>query len=340
MIGNSGLESVIRKDRYAEEGVAVIATLSPFEVTFQGEQTPAINAMPRHCHIVGDAVRVLRYANSVIVYATLETLPILGVVGAYLAGTADVTIIAGDDTFDARIKGTGWTPAVGDRVVIDWTNLGPFAMRQGGPVTTPGSVPLPPDNMNSITGPSLPVPPPSPSILTATMYAQQTGCYYLETAAQFTGDQARYWLYSGYRGGEATGDPIDAYWFYGDQVSKIRGATVSKIEMWVQRMAGVGPSSSSPFHLILHDSATKPSTDNTDWIDTREEYFSLSPGQAKWITLPLAWGTQIAAGTAKGVGIVTIYGSDVYKALIGIDHTDPTKRNVQSGALRATYKRS
>ena len=80
-----------------------------------------------------------------------------------------------------------------------------------------------------------PLPPPT-GPQTTLLLAQQTACYYYDGGRIYTGDQGRYWLYSGYRGVEA----IDSYWFYGDQITKVAGTTVSKIEMWVQRATGVG----------------------------------------------------------------------------------------------------
>lgn len=329
----------------AQDFAAVVTSISPLEVQFQGQTVGAVLANGNMPLTIGDPVRVTQFANQVSINANMAVYPEMAVVSAYAAGTANCTVVVGDDTFDAQTVGT-YTPAVGDRVVLWWKanpagNARCFCARRGAAVSSPPDPPAAPDLMNVTSGPDLPTPPPpvsGPQVVS--VLAQQTGCYYLSTTQPFTGDQARYWLYSGYRGGEATGDPINSYWFYGDQPAKVRGATVSKIELWVQRMTGVGPSGTSPFHLVLHESSTKPATDNTTWIDTREDYFSLSPGQAAWVTLPLAWGTQIAAGTAAGVGIVTIYGSDIYKALIGIDHPDSTKRNAQSGALRVTYTRS
>lgn len=329
----------------ASERVAVVTSTSPLEVQFQGQTVAAVNGIPNLPLTVGDAVRVVRSGQQLVILGNASAYPTMGVVSAYAAGTANCSVVAGDDTFDAQTVGT-WTPVVGDRVVLWWMgnpagNAYCFAAKRGAAVASPGNPPTAPDLMNATSGADLPTPPPPVTgPQTVTLLAQQTGCYYLETAQSFIGDQGRYWLYSGYRGGEASGDPINAYWFYGDQTSKIRGATVTKIEMWVQRMTGVGPSGTSPFHLVLHQSKTKPATDNTFWDETREDYFTLKPGQSAWVTLPLGWGTKIAAGTALGVGIVTIYGTDVYKALIGIDHPDSAKRNAQSGALRVTYTRS
>ena len=334
----------------AQDRVASVASMDPLEVIFQGQQVAAVNNIPNLPLTVGDPVRVMRSAQQLVITGNMARYPVTGVVSAYAAGTANCTVVAGDDSFDAQTVGN-YTPAVGDRVVLWWManptgNAYCFAARRGAALSSPPDPPTAPDNMNITTGPDLPTPPPPVTgPQTVTLLAQQTGCYYQETAQPFTGDQARYWLYAGWRGGEATGDPIHAYWFYGDQTSKVRGVTVSKIEVWVQRMAGVGPSGTSPFHLVLHQSATKPATDNTFWDETRESYFSLKPGQAAWVTLPLGWGNKIAAGTALGIGIITIYGdsvsdADKYKALIGIDHPDSAKRNAQSGALRVTYTRS
>lgn len=330
----------------SEDLVAVITSVSPLEVMFRGTTVGAVNGNANQPLTVGDPVRVTRFSQQLVVASNMAAYPVIGVVSAYAAAGANCTVIAGDDTFDAQTVGT-YTPVVGDRVVLFWManpagNAYCLCAKRGAAVSSPANPPAAPDLMNATSGPDLPTPPPPPvGPQVATLLAQQTGCFYLETARPFVGDQARYWLYSGYRGGEATGDPINAYWFYGDQPSKVSGATVSKAEVWVQRATGVGPSSSSSYHLILHQSRTKPSTDNTFWVDTRQDYFTLSPGQAKWVTLPLTWGQQIAAGTALGVGIVTVFGTDVYKALIGIDYpNDATRRNAQSGALRITYKRS
>lgn len=327
----------------AQDYVAVVDSVSPLEVLFQGQAVSAVNGgnIPL---TVGDSVRVTRFSQQLVIAGNMSAYPTLGVVSAYTTGAANCTVVAGDDTFDAQTEGA-YTPAVGDRVVLNWKpnpagNAYCFCARRGAAVASPPSPPTAPDYMNSVTGPDLPTPPPSPAgPQTALLLAQQTACYYYDGGRVYTGDQGHYWLYSGYKGVEA----IDSYWFYGDQVTKVKGATVTKIEMWVQRATGVGPSGAAAFNLNLHNSRMKVA--NYDQLlpggDSRAAYMSLKPGQAAWVLLPVGWGQRIADGTAAGVGIFTVYGTDPYMALYGIDYpNDPTKRNSQSGALRITYKRS
>jgi hypothetical protein len=340
---NDDLASMIRIGEYATEYVATVASLSPFEVTFRGERMSAVNGMPNHCHVIGDPVRVIRSDQQLVVTSTAAKLPVLAVVSAYAGGTANCAVVAGDDTFDAQILGSGWTPAVGDRVAILWTSAGPFALKRGGPVASPADPPTPPDNMNVTTGSDVPAPPPPPSgSITVTVLAKQTAVYNWSTGAIYTGDQARYWLYSGYRT-PTTGPIYDSYWFYGDGLNLVAGATVTKVELYVVRASGVGPSTATTFYFRPHANKTKPSTEPAHVFPSPDvTSTSLAPGQGKWITLPLVWGQDMAstaAFTAKGVGLITEV-EEPYKALLGIDHPDPAKRNPQSGALRITYKRS
>lgn len=322
----------------ARDLVASVASVDPLEVLFQGQQVSAVNGVPNHPLTVGDPVRVTRFAQQLVITGVTATYPVLAVVSAYAAGGANCTVVAGDDTFDAQIAGPD-AVTVGDRVLLIWTRLGPFAIKRGGTNTNPGDPPLPPDNMNATTGPDLPTPPPpATGPGQAVLYAQQTACY-INSGGIFTGDQARYWLYSGYRGG-VSGDVINGFWFYGDQVSKVKGVTVTKLEVWMQRMSGTGPSGATDCGIGLHNTKTKTTTEPATLFPTPEFVtVSLSPGQAKWVNLPLSWGTLLAASSAAGVALLTLY-EEPYKALIGIDHPDPAKRNINSGALRVTYKRS
>ena len=344
----AGLEFQIDISRFAEDGSATIASLDPFEVIFQGQQVGAINATPNHAHIVGDPVRVLRYGQQLMVYATRVALPRLGVVTAYTTGTENCVVASGSKVFPAQIIGPNELP-VGTRVMLIWaqTDFGPaaFAIKRGATVADPSNPLQPPDGMNVTDGPDLPTPPPpATGPESVTVLAQQTATFDTWTGKLYTADQGRYWLYAGYTKGSDP-DPLAGAWFYGDQVSSVSGATVSKVELWVKRASGVGSTSAKTFHLWLHNNKTRPANYGgmaSGGASPLVDYFALSSNQSAWVTLPKPWGQKIADGTAAGVGIDTVYGEefDPYRALIGIDHPDATKRSTQSGALRFTLTRS
>lgn len=337
----------------AKDYVAVVASVSPLEVLFQGQAVSAINGgnIPL---TVGDSVRVTRFSQQLVIAGNMSNYPTLGVVSAYTTGAADCTVVAGDDTFDAQTMGA-YTPTVGDRVALFWQpnptgNARCLCTRRGAANASPGDPPTAPDFMNSVSGPDIPTPPPPPTgPQTTLLLAQQIGNYLSSDGRLFTGDQAKYLVYNGMR--VAGSYSVDGIWFLGDQVTKVSGATVTKTEIYLQRATGVGPNTGLDFSIMLHKMRTRPNTLTTyGAAETPENgrmiinFANLKPGQSGWFTIPntpVNWGQLIANGTYAGVGLTTYYGSEPYRALVGIDYpNDATKRNPQSGALRLTYKRS
>lgn len=337
----------------AKDYVAVVSSISPLEVLFQGSTQPAINGnnIPL---TIGDAVRVTRFANLLVIAGNMSAYPSIAVVSAYAAGTANCTVVAGDDEFDAQTLGA-YTPTVGDRVALFWQpnstgNARCLCTKRGAAVGSPADPPSAPDYMNSVSGPDIPTPPPPPNgPQTALLLAQQIGNYTSNDGKLFTGDQAKYYLYNGMR---VSGSySVDGLWFFGDQVTKVAGATVTKTEIFLHRAVGVGPTTGLDFSIMLHKMKVRPNTLTTYGAAEDEtngklivNFANLKPGQSGWFTIPNSpanWGQLIASGTYAGYGMVTYYSTEPYRALLGIDYpNDATKRDPQSGALRLTYKRS
>lgn len=337
----------------AQDYVAVVSSIVPLEVMFQGQAVSAVNGgnLPL---TIGDAVRVTRFSQQLVIAGNMSTYPTLGAVTAYTAGAANCTVVAGDDTFDAQTMGA-YTPTVGDRVALFWQanptgNARCLCIRRGAAMSSPPDPPSAPDSMNAVTGPDLPTPPPSPAgPQTTLLLAQQIGNYTSSDGRLFTGDQAKYYLYNGMR--VALSYSVDGLWFFGDQVTKVAGATVTKTEIFLQRAVGVGPNTGLDFSIMLHKMRVRPNTLTTYGADETEangrmivNFANLKPGQSGWFTIPNTpanWGQLIANGTYAGFGLFTYYGTEPYRALVGIDYpNDASKRNPQSGALRLTYKRS
>lgn len=92
-------------------------------------------------------------------------------------------------------------------------------------------------------------------------------------------------------------------WFYGSAIQNAcTGKTVSKMTVKFSRKKGAGVSAKRPMHLYLHDHSSAPSG-QLDLDDGPEELLSLSVGATGTATLPAAWQSQLASGSAKGLAI-------------------------------------
>ena len=105
-------------------------------------------------------------------------------------------------------------------------------------------------------------------------------------------------------------------WFYGSAIQNAcTGKTVSKMTVKFSRKQGAGVNAKRPMHLYLHDHSSAPSG-QLDLDAGPEELLSLSVGATGTATLPTAWQSQLASGTAKGLAIYSS-GSRDYMAVTG-----------------------
>lgn len=105
-------------------------------------------------------------------------------------------------------------------------------------------------------------------------------------------------------------------WFYGSAIQNAcAGKTVSKMTVAFARKTGSGVNAKRPMHLYLHAHSSPPSG-QLNLGDGPEELLSLSVGAKGTATLPKAWATALASGSAKGLAIYAS-GSTDYMAVTG-----------------------
>ncbi|MFC9429244.1 hypothetical protein [Streptomyces sp. NPDC056987] len=92
-------------------------------------------------------------------------------------------------------------------------------------------------------------------------------------------------------------------WFYGSAIAAAcSGKTVASMRVQFTRRRGSGANASRPMHLYLHGYTSAPSG-QLNLGDGPEELLSLSVGATGTATLPAAWRTALASGTARGLAI-------------------------------------
>jgi hypothetical protein len=105
-------------------------------------------------------------------------------------------------------------------------------------------------------------------------------------------------------------------WFYGSKISDAcAGKTVTGMKVAFTRKTGSGVNAKRPLHLYLHAHASPPSG-QLNLGDGPEEVLSLSVGAKGTATLPRAWVTALASGSAKGLAIYAS-GSTDYMSVTG-----------------------
>lgn len=105
-------------------------------------------------------------------------------------------------------------------------------------------------------------------------------------------------------------------WFYGTAIADAcAGKTVSAMTVSFTRRRGSGYNSKRPLHLYLH-SYTSPPSGQLSLGEGPEDLLRLSVGGTGTATLPAAWRTALAAGTARGLAIYA-RGSADYMAVSG-----------------------
>ncbi|WP_326593805.1 hypothetical protein [Streptomyces brevispora] len=105
-------------------------------------------------------------------------------------------------------------------------------------------------------------------------------------------------------------------WFYGMKIqTACTGKTVSSMTVAFTRKAGSGVNGKRPLHLYLHG-YTSPPTGQLSLGTGPEELLRLSVGAKGTATLPAAWRTALASGTARGLAIYTT-GRDDYMGVTG-----------------------
>jgi hypothetical protein len=105
-------------------------------------------------------------------------------------------------------------------------------------------------------------------------------------------------------------------WFYGTQIAAAcSGKTVTRMEVTLTRRRGSGVNASRPVHMYLHSYTSAPSG-QLSLGDGPQELMSLSVGATRTVTLPAAWRTALASGSARGLAVYAA-GSRDYMSLTG-----------------------
>lgn len=105
-------------------------------------------------------------------------------------------------------------------------------------------------------------------------------------------------------------------WFYGTAIaSACSGKTVASMKVAFTRKSGAGANSRRSLHLYLHGYTSAPGGD-LNLGDGPEELLSLSIGAKGTATLPAAWRSQLASGSARGLAIYS-RGSRDYMSVTG-----------------------
>jgi hypothetical protein len=105
-------------------------------------------------------------------------------------------------------------------------------------------------------------------------------------------------------------------WFYGTKIAEAcAGKSVAKMTVSFTRRRGSGANSQRPLHLYLHG-YTSPPSGQLNLGDGPEDLLRLSVGAKGTATLPSAWRTALASGSARGLAIYAS-GSADYMAVSG-----------------------
>lgn len=105
-------------------------------------------------------------------------------------------------------------------------------------------------------------------------------------------------------------------WFYGTKISAAcSGKTVASMKVAFTRKRGTGRNAKVPMHLYLHSYTSAPSG-QLSLGDGPEELLRLSVGAKGTATLPAAWRSALASGSARGLAIYDTGATD-YAAFTG-----------------------
>nr|WP_014696899.1 hypothetical protein [Streptomyces sp. FR1]AFI44002.1 hypothetical protein pFP4.3c [Streptomyces sp. FR1] len=105
-------------------------------------------------------------------------------------------------------------------------------------------------------------------------------------------------------------------WFYGTQIAAAcAGKTVSSMSVRFTRKRGAGNNAKVRMRLYLHDYTSAPSG-QLSLGDGPESLLSLAVGAKGTATLPAAWRTALASGSARGLAIYG-HGRSEYAAFTG-----------------------
>jgi hypothetical protein len=158
--------------------------------------------------------------------------------------------------------------------------------------------------LGTLTTPSPPDPGPGPATITPA------------DSGSWRGGRPDSYVTSPVQGDWTGGGNRRGAWFYGTKIADAcAGHTVATMKAAFTRKTGAGANAKRPLHLYLHNYTSAP-PGQLDLGDGPESLLSLSAGGRGTATLPAAWRTALASGSARGLAIYAAGSSD-YMAVTG-----------------------
>lgn len=248
-----------------------------------------------------------------------------GTVATAPASGATTVAVTVDGTVESLPWLAGWTPTAGALVRIDWqpTADGGWSGCVLGPM---GQAPIP-------------KPPPAREIVESSSRSSvaSSGVTILRAIEAGTARSG------GWRGDTTkivqstwtSSPPSTGYWFYGAPPAEVRGATVTKAEIYLRALSG-GTNAARPVSLYLHGASRKPRTPPALASASPFSTPSIAVGARGWFPILPAAAQQIIDRINGGIAAASTSRAD-YRVLSGLsgDGRDP-----MTGALRITWSRN
>lgn len=242
---------------------------------------------------------------------TSQPRPRTGTVSAVPAGSPTISVTSGDATYMAEPVYA--TPAIGDKVHLDWGAGTPRAI---GKVTTT-TAPRPP-----VTRPA-PPPPKRPTYGKTTAVARRSRTYWAPGGwGSYAGDGNKVHQGSWY------GNTVTGAWFYGTPFKVLAGKTITRITFRTGARLRIGNhNAAATFHFYAHSNSSQPGGD-TNRVAGPFNWTAKPGAGAQTIELPVS---LFAAALVSGGG-VAIQG-EPYAAMLGV-----TRRSPDSGTITAYWE--
>ena len=287
--------------------VVIVQGLDPLTVRdgVEGEPVQARDALPGWRLAVGDRALAQRMGSELFVTHALTKRPTRGAVVSVSDQVAVVN--AGGQLWDLGFVGAA--PAAGAQVRILWDGDGGTILGVVGSATP---------------APDRPVDQPGAGGQGATINARPIGWATYRGGARDTSEPG---VSQGFYPGYGHFGAKSGLWVYGDIWGGVTGRTCTRLQIALTRTSGVGTYAPQPVHAFLHPHTQLPG--NPTWVSQEYTGISIAAGSSATFELPAWWGTNIANGSAKGVGI-SYGGSDHYMRLEGANING-------SGTLTAQY---
>lgn len=239
---------------------------------------PPLPGMPVRVDTVNGVMRVV---------GPSQTLGPRGTVSAVGAGSTTVTISVDGSSYTLPVL-AGYSPTVGDTVVVNWTSGHVLGEEAAAPtVETPESAPAPAAS----------------SFSRLTVYPRASGKW------DYT--------YSNWWGGSEVwaSNNNDGIWVYGGRFSTLKGASISRVEIYLPLITELG-SCSIGLHPHSSIPGGAPSISSLTVLSDR----------GGWVRLPTSWGELLRDNPSWGIGVKAPTG--------GLNKWRGVGQDSQSGVLR------